>query len=118
MTLVPVTNKIWESSSNDEPLFIARLEPRALLASELKRTVPELFATMRVELRMLLVRFERGGLSSTPYVRVHAARGDALTRKKGTTDDIEEITFIEVLHIDEHRTTSIWPWVLAPWWRC
>jgi hypothetical protein len=58
--------------------------------------------------RRVLVGFDRGGWSATLFADLHAAGFDTLTWRKGTIPDLDETSFREHTHTDEHGRTHTW----------
>jgi hypothetical protein len=69
--------------------------------------IPELRATVGDD-RRVLVGFDRGGWSPTLFADLDAAGFDTLTWRKGAADDIDEHSFTEHIHTDEHGRTHTW----------
>jgi prepilin-type processing-associated H-X9-DG protein len=103
----PATLETWVSDAAGDPLLVVMAEPAAALATELRRLIPDLRATVG-DGRRVLVGFDRGGWSPTLFADLHAAGFDTLTWRKGITADIDEHRFISHSHIDEHGRTHTW----------
>ena len=103
----PATVETWVSDAAGEPLLVVLAEPAASLASELRRLLPELRSLVGDD-RRVLVGFDRGGWSPTLFADLHAAGFDTLTWRKGHTADIDQHTFAEHCHTDEHGRRHTW----------
>jgi hypothetical protein len=103
----PATVETWVADAAGDPLLVVMAQPGASLAAELRRLIPELRATVGDD-RRVLVGFDRGGWSATLFADLHAAGFDTLTWRKGTIADLDDSTFIEHSHIDEHGRTHTW----------
>lgn len=103
----PATVETWVADAAGDPLLVVMAEPGALLASELRRLIPDLRAMVGDE-RRVLVGFDRGGWSPTLFADLDAAGFDTLTWRKGTTADIAAEQFAEHSHTDEHGRTHTW----------
>ena len=103
----PATVETWVSDAAGDPLLVVMAQPAASLAAELRRLIPELRAMVGDD-RRVLVGFDRGGWSPALFADLDAAGFDTLTWRKGKIADIEESTFVEHSHIDEHGRTHTW----------
>jgi transposase len=103
----PATVETWVADAAGDPLLVVMAEPAASLASELRRLIPEL-RDMVGDDRRVLVGFDRGGWSPALFADLDAAGFDTLTWRKGKIADIEQSTFVEHSHIDEHGRTHTW----------
>jgi prepilin-type processing-associated H-X9-DG protein len=103
----PATVETWVFDAAGDALLVVMAEPAASLAAELRRLIPELRATVGDD-RRVLVGFDRGGWSPTLFADLHVAGFDTLTWRKGPIADIDENTFTEHTHIDEHGRTHTW----------
>ncbi|MGH3967629.1 MAG: putative transposase, partial [Mycobacterium sp.] len=97
----------WVADAAGDPLLVVMAPPAASLAAELRRLIPDL-RTMVGDGRRVLVGFDRGGWSPTLFADLHAAGFDTLTWRKGAIPDIDEASFREHTHIDEHGRTHTW----------
>ena len=103
----PATMETWIADAAGDPLLVVLAEPAASLASELRRLIPDIRATVGDD-RRVLVGFDRGGWSPTLFADLHAAGLDTLTWRKGPIADIDEALFTEHTHTDEHGRTHTW----------
>ncbi|WP_219070858.1 putative transposase [Candidatus Mycobacterium methanotrophicum] len=103
----PATVETWVADAAGDPLLVVLAEPAASLASELRRLIPQLRASVGDD-RRVLVGFDRGGWSPTLFADLDAAGFDTLTWRKGKIADIDQSAFAEHSHIDEHGRTHTW----------
>jgi hypothetical protein len=103
----PATVETWVCDAAGDPLLVVMAEPAASLAAELRRLIPDLRAVVGDD-RRVLIGFDRGGWSATLFADLDAAGFDTLTWRKGKIADIEDSTFVEHSHIDEHGRTHTW----------
>ena len=103
----PATVETWVCDAAGDPLLVVMAEPAASLAAELRRLIPDLRAVVGDD-RRVLIGFDRGGWSPTLFTDLDAAGFDTLTWRKGKIADIEDSTFVEHSHIDEHGRTHTW----------
>jgi hypothetical protein len=103
----PATEETWVSDSNGDPVMVVMAEPGTSLVKEIRRLLPELRRAIGDE-RRVVVGFDRGGWSPALFADMEAAGFDALTWRKGTTEDVPEKQFGTVQHVDEHGETREW----------
>lgn len=103
----PATEETWVSDANGDPILVVMAEPGTSLVKEIRRLLPELRKAIGDE-RRVLVGFDRGGWSPVLFADLEEAGFDALTWRKGTTDDVPEKLFSTVTHLDDHGQTREW----------
>jgi transposase len=93
----PATEETWVCDRDGDPVLVLTAAPSASLASELRRTLPDLRNLVGTGRRCTVV-FDRGGYSPAVFAEIIAAGFDLLTYYKGSwtrsaPTDFTDVTF-------------------------
>src|SRR5664280_1925899 len=103
----PATVETWVSDAAGDPVLVVMADPRASLAMELRRLLPDLRRAVG-DHRRVLVGFDRGGWSPALFAHMDAQGFDVLTWRKGLAEDVDPDLFTDLTWLDETGRGHQW----------